>query len=109
MRLPMPSWPARYELWGVAIIKVLGSGPPTVTTRLAGAARGVRDRETGLRLDDPEDVSALAEGIRWALSDAPAHLSATGASVRDYEWADLVAPMPRCSSGRRAADAQALT
>jgi glycosyltransferase involved in cell wall biosynthesis len=87
--------PTRYEPWGLAIIEALGSGLPTVTTRLAGAAVGVRDRETGWLLDDPEDAGALAAGIRWALSDASADPDATGASVRDYAWGGVVARYAR--------------
>lgn len=82
--------PTRYEPWGLVIVEALGSGLPLVTTRLAGAAAAVRDRETGWLVDDPEDAEALAEGIRWALSGAAADPETIGASVRDYAWPRIV-------------------
>lgn len=83
--------PTRYEAWGLVIVEALGSGLPVVTSRLAGAAVVVHDRETGWLLEDPEDPRELAEALRWSLSSAPAHAQAISASVREYAWEEIVA------------------
>ncbi len=83
--------PTRYEAWGLVIVEALGSGLPVVTSRLAGAAVAVHDRETGWLLEDPEDPRELAEALLWSLSSAPAQAHAISASVREYAWEEIVA------------------
>jgi UDP-glucose:(heptosyl)LPS alpha-1,3-glucosyltransferase len=87
--------PTRYEPWGLVIVEALGSGLPVVTTRVAGAALAVQDGKTGRLLRDPDDPAALAEALRWALSDAPAGAQAIAASVRDYTWGEVIARYER--------------
>ena len=77
--------PTRYEPWGLVIVEALAAGLPVVTTRLAGAAVAVRDGETGVLLDDPEDAEALADGLRRML-DAPPGDEAVAASVAHLSW-----------------------
>ena len=82
--------PTRYEPWGLVLVEALGSGRPVITTALAGAAVAVRDGETGLLLEDPDDVPSLTEAIRRALSgelSAPAEIAA---SVAPYTWERVV-------------------
>lgn len=87
--------PTRYEAWGLVIVEALGSGLPVVTSRLAGAAITVRDRQTGWLLDDPEDPAQLAEALRWSLSSAPVGAQAISASVQKYAWEEIVARYER--------------
>jgi UDP-glucose:(heptosyl)LPS alpha-1,3-glucosyltransferase len=91
--------PTRYEPWGLVIVEALGSGLPAVTTRLAGAALAVQDGRTGRLLSDPEDPVELAEGLRWALSSAPATARAIADSVRDYTWEEVIASYERVLHG----------
>ncbi|HEX6651496.1 MAG TPA: glycosyltransferase family 4 protein [Thermoleophilaceae bacterium] len=81
--------PTRYEPWGLVIVEALGSGLPTVTTRLAGAAEAVRDGETGLLLENPESATELASAIEWAVSGAAADLETTASSVGRYAWSSI--------------------
>jgi UDP-glucose:(heptosyl)LPS alpha-1,3-glucosyltransferase len=83
--------PTRYEAWGLVIVEALASGLPVVTSRLAGAAITVSDRDTGWLLDDPEDPVELAQALRWALSDAPTGAQEVAASVASYRWSEIVA------------------
>jgi UDP-glucose:(heptosyl)LPS alpha-1,3-glucosyltransferase len=83
--------PTRYEPWGLVIVEALGSGLPVVTAALAGAALAIDTGRTGQLVHDPEDPAELAEGLRWALSTAPAGARAIAASVRDYTWAQVIA------------------
>ena len=52
--------PTQYEPFGLVIVEALASGVPVVTTRLAGASEAVQPGRTGLILEDPYDVEALA-------------------------------------------------
>ena len=80
--------PTRYEPWGLVITEALAAGLPVVTSRLAGASVAVRDGETGVLLDDPDDPEELADGLRRML-DAPAGDEAISASVEPYSWPEV--------------------
>lgn len=82
--------PTRYEPWGLVIVEALGSGLPVVTSRLAGAADLVQDGRTGRLLEDPEDVDALADAVRWATTGRPASAWQVSESVREYAWDRII-------------------
>jgi len=77
--------PTRYEPWGLVIVEALAAGLPVVTSRLAGASVAVRDGETGVLLDDPDDVEALADGLRRMLASPPLD-DAVAESVAWLSW-----------------------
>ncbi len=77
--------PTRYEPWGLVIVEALAAGLPVVVSRLAGASVAVRDGETGVLLDDPEDAEALADGLRRMLASAPQD-DVVAASVAHLSW-----------------------
>jgi UDP-glucose:(heptosyl)LPS alpha-1,3-glucosyltransferase len=81
--------PTRYEPWGLVIVEALASGLPVVTSRLAGAAVAVADGRTGRLLDDPDDVDALADALRWALT-AGHDADEISASVAWLRWDAVV-------------------
>lgn len=77
--------PTRYEPWGLVIVEALAAGLPVVVSRLAGASVAVRDGETGVLLDDPEDAEALADGLRRMLASGVGD-EAIAASVASLSW-----------------------
>ncbi len=82
--------PTRYEPWGLVIVEALGSGLPVLTTRLAGAAVAVRDGESGVLLDDPEDAEALASGLRSVRAGGFAPPREISESVRAFAWPRVI-------------------
>ena len=80
--------PTRYEPWGLVVVEALAAGLPVVTSRLAGSSVTVRDGETGVLLDDPDDAEELADGLRRMLA-APADDTAISASVAPYSWPEV--------------------
>ncbi len=80
--------PTRYEPWGLVVVEALAAGLPVVTSRLAGSSVAVRDGETGVLLDDPDDAEELADGLRRMLA-APGDDEAISASVAPFSWPEV--------------------
>lgn len=83
--------PTQYEAWGLVIVEALACGLPVITSRLAGAARAVREGENGLLLDDPNDVSEIAACLRTVLEGGPRRSEAIAQSVLAYIWPHILA------------------
>ena len=62
-------FPTLYEPYGMVISEAMASGIPVITSRIAGASELIIHRETGWLLEDPWDVNAIADGLRFFLSD----------------------------------------
>lgn len=82
--------PTQYEAWGLVIVEAMACGLPVVTSRLAGAAIAVREGETGLLLDDPDDETEIAGALRAFLGGAPASPEAISASVAPFSWSQVL-------------------
>ncbi len=61
--------PSRHEPFGIVNLEAMAAGKAIVGTRVGGVPEVVLDGETGI-LVPPEDVDALAEGIRRLAGDA---------------------------------------
>jgi UDP-glucose:(heptosyl)LPS alpha-1,3-glucosyltransferase len=82
--------PTRYEPWGLVIVEALASGLPVLTSRLAGAAVAVREGRTGVLLDDPADVEAVADGLGQVLGSQIAPPAEISASVAELSWPAVI-------------------
>ena len=78
--------PTQYEAWGLVIVEALACGLPVLTSRLAGAARTVREGETGFLLDNPNDPAEIAAKLRPLLAGLPITAEAIEQSVKDFTW-----------------------
>lgn len=56
--------PTLYDAFALSVIEAAASGIPPITTRMAGAAELLTDGADGYVLDDPCDVTTLAERMR---------------------------------------------
>lgn len=61
--------PSRHEPFGIVNLEAMAAGKAVLATRVGGVPEVVLDGETGI-LVPPEDVDALAEGIRRLAGDA---------------------------------------
>jgi len=82
--------PTQYEAWGLVIVEAMACGLPVVTSRLAGAAIAVREGETGLLLDDPNDPQEIASKIQALLTGPKRSGKAIEASIMHYSWPDIL-------------------
>lgn len=57
-------FPTSYEPFGNVHLEALASGLPVITTRLSGASEIIKDNVQGFVVEQPEDISKIAEGIR---------------------------------------------
>lgn len=87
--------PTQYEPWGLVIVEALACGIPVVTSRCAGAAVAVEEREganqTGYLLDNPGDSEELAAKLKALLGSSlidgtSATRTRLAASVQQYAW-----------------------
>lgn len=61
-------FPSRYEAFALVIAEATASGLPIITSKSTGGAEIVTS-ESGIVVDDPNDVNALAQAIRGLASD----------------------------------------
>jgi UDP-glucose:(heptosyl)LPS alpha-1,3-glucosyltransferase len=85
--------PTTYEPFGLVIIEAMASGLPVITSRLAGASPAIESGRNGLLLDDPRDVSRLANDLRrLSETDERERMGhEAGSSVANYEWQQIFA------------------
>ena len=79
--------PARQEPYGRVLIEAAALGVPCVATAVGGTPEIVADGRTGW-LVPPDDLTALAERVGWAL-DHPAARQAAGAAARELAEASF--------------------
>lgn len=99
--------PTQYEAFSLAILESLGSGLPVVTSRVPGAADAVVEGVNGTMVDDPTCGEELAETLRPLLD--PSRRAALGescaATVRQYEWPNILARYVRVLAACASRDA----
>ncbi|BCW98667.1 MAG: hypothetical protein KatS3mg024_1494 [Armatimonadota bacterium] len=80
--------PSRHEPFGIVNLEAMAAGKAVLATRVGGVPEVVLDGETGI-LVPPEDVDALAEGIRRLAGD-PSLRERLGAAGREraelFSW-----------------------
>ncbi len=83
--------PSQYEAYPLVVIEALASGLPVITTALAGSLDAVRPDVNGLLLEDPDDVTGLADLIKRGLDASTRRRwrENTAASVRRLEWGEI--------------------
>jgi mannosyltransferase len=79
--------PQRWEGFGLTPIEAMACGAPVVATRVGAFERLVQEGRTGL-LVQPDDIPALEQAVRDALSD-PARLARWAKAGRAYVEADF--------------------
>jgi len=73
-------FPSRYEPWGLALVEAMASGLPVITAITAGGAELVTS-ESGIVLDDPNDIESLTDAMR-KLSGSNEHRQKMGEAAR---------------------------
>ncbi len=61
--------PSRYDGWGVVVNQALGAGLPVISTEAVGAAVDLVQDGVNGRVVPPGDVDALADALRYYLTD----------------------------------------
>ena len=81
-------FPSRYEACALVLVEAIASGLPVITAKTTGGAEVVNS-ESGIQLDDPNDVNALAGALKRLSSD-PARRKEMAKSAReaamDHSW-----------------------
>jgi len=83
--------PSRYEGWGIAAVEAQAAGKAVLATQISGLQDAVRHGETG-HLVAPDNVSALADGMRYLLDNEPVRSQMEGraqAWARRFDWDQL--------------------
>lgn len=62
-------FPTIYEPFGNVHLEALASGLPVITTRNSGAAEIIKDGVHGFVVEEPEDITAISEKIRFCLNN----------------------------------------
>ncbi len=82
--------PTIYEAWGLVIVEALASGLPVLTSRLAGAAEAISERESGYLLNEPHNVAEIALNLRRLLAGEHADAATIAASIERYHWSKIL-------------------
>jgi len=77
----------RFEGFGLVYLEAGAYGLPVVATRSGGVADAIKDGQTGLLVDDPQDVGGIRQALERLLSD-PALARRMGRSNR--QWAETL-------------------
>lgn len=89
------AFPSLYEGFGLPPLEAMASGTPVVTSNVSSLPEVVGD---AAMLVDPEEVAAIAHGLRKVLLDEPlrAQMRARGlARAAEYSWSRSVATIHR--------------
>ncbi len=81
--------PTLHEPFGLPVLEAMACGLPVIVSRLSGVAELITPNVTGLLLENPRDVSEVADKLKTVLSD-PGLRQRLGASARGvaekYSW-----------------------
>lgn len=75
-------FPTPYDAFGMVISEAMAAGLPVITSREAGAAELITDRQNGLLLDSPTDSEEIAECMKRLIAD-PELCKTLGRAARD--------------------------
>ena len=81
-------FPSRYEACALVLVEAIASGLPVITARTTGGSEVVTT-ESGILLDDPNDVAALARAINDLSADRArrkAMAEAAFAESKKHTW-----------------------
>jgi glycosyltransferase involved in cell wall biosynthesis len=85
-------FPTPYDAFGMVIAEAMAMGLPVVTTRRAGASELVEDGVSGVLVDGPGDVEAIAQRVAALVADrdfAGKVGRAARARVATQSWDDV--------------------
>jgi len=80
--------PSRHDSFGMVVVEAMATGCPVIVSDQVGAKQAVTDRESGW-IVPADDVSALADRMRWCIEhpDAvPSMREAARSDAADYSW-----------------------
>jgi glycosyltransferase involved in cell wall biosynthesis len=81
-------FPSRYEACALVLVEAIASGLPVITARTTGGSEVIRP-DSGVLLDDPNDVEALAAALSKLADDAPLRASMSKAAAdesKKHTW-----------------------
>jgi glycosyltransferase involved in cell wall biosynthesis len=82
-------FPTPYDAFGMVISEAMACGLPVVTAATAGAAEVIEPGRTGLIIQDPTDVAALAAHLQSLAADPAARTrigEAAAEAMRAHSW-----------------------